>query len=695
MTEKDRIHQMRRSLSSMRLRFAPEIQPIKEFAFDEIVQNVMFYHGNSEWVTLEQLTKWLGDDCAIRVFDADQIIQTIDRLRSGGIIEIQVRGKTPFHKLSQETVDSIQKVHLQAERQLSEVVELLFRDAPGGAGLYKEAFIDCVCFVFAELAEESAQLVSGKVLGSDVANSDLISKSIATVHLRYAKVKSEILNAGLGHFFKENDPRFTSLQFELAQNYFIVKSFGADPAGSILSSDLFSAATFYLDTNVIIGAIAPTQGRQKSILTLKDVLRRLKSDFVICQITKEEMRNVQLRSREDSEQLRDKVPSKLSRKTGLIRGDENKEDITYYEIPLSQDDVFLTNDTLPETCRDIFDSEDLDDVWFDENKGGLTIKQFSNDLRRRAPYKGESATLHDALLLTWVANERERLGRKDIYVLTTDRSLPSLSPPGFSPEPVAITATALFQWASPIIGANPSGSFADAFAELFRSHVLPRRPMLRLSDFRVFYELHIESQFLPEEDVEGCIRYLRANASNLDPRNPKDLLLLAREVANYFADPGRKHNKEIENLRKDMDAFVSKHEVEKERIHSQYQAKLQLAEDEKRTMGEGHKQELKRLGEQYKEVKNTLDDVLKQNETARMKRSGAIRLVVSILITLLALVAAGAATSYWGNGSYFERIRDAWEMIAAAGGVVFAICMWLVVGKKRLKYLGLPLGIFE
>ena len=55
----------------------------------------------------------------------------------------------------------------------------------------------------------------------------------------------------------------------------------------------------------------------------------------------------------------------------------------------------------------------------------------------------------------------------------------------------------------------------------------------------------------------GCIRYLRKAAPELNPRDPRDILELARHVFGYFADPGRKYVQEISRLERELDTAES------------------------------------------------------------------------------------------------------------------------------------------
>ena len=267
------IRGFRQSLSSMRVRFAPEIQPVKRTALEEIVKNVLFAHGNSTGKTVEEIQALLAAECSMPGLGETQLYETLLHLEETGKV-LECRADTEIRYYLEDSVASaIGDLRAQSETQLEEIVESLFANAPNGSAPYKEPFIQSVCLIFAELAEESAALVLGEQSGAGEADPNLLDAAIRTVSEHFPDTDKVLLGDGLRDFFQYPDPRYSTLQFALAQNYFVVKILGLDPDGSALSREIFEDAVFYLDTNVIIGSLAPSQGRKESIEAVVDACR--------------------------------------------------------------------------------------------------------------------------------------------------------------------------------------------------------------------------------------------------------------------------------------------------------------------------------------------------------------------------------------------------------------------------------------
>ena len=667
------IRGFRQSLSSMRVRFAPEIQPVKRTALEEIVKNVLFVHGNSTGKTVEEIQALLAAECSMPGLGETQLYETLLHLEEAGEV-LERRADTEIRYYLEDSVASaLDDLRAQSETQLEEIVESLFANAPNGSASYKEPFIQSVCLIFAELAEESAALVLGKQSGAGEADPNLLDGAIRTVSEHFPDTEIVLLGDGLRDFFQEPDPRYSTLQLALAQNYFVVKMLGLDPDGSALSREIFEDAVFYLDTNVIIGGLAPSQGRKESIRAVVDACRAADARFAVCEVTMDELRFVQARRREDREELEAYVPAGIDIK-GVTQSGRRK----VVTPPLEFDDSFLGIQDLPGSISEIFEADRADDQWFDRVRDKGWVRELTQQIRTKAPSKGESQGLHDALLLGWTSRQRRKFNEK-AFVLTIDRSLPSVSPPESAGQ-IAITHTALLQWAAPVLGRSEE-NFAVAFAELTRARLLPQSQLLSLNEFRVFHELHVSTADLPAEDVVGCIRYLRKAAPELNPRDPRDILELARYVSGYFADPGRKYIQEISRLERELDTAESQKAaaVEAER------SKLEKAAGE-------HEVHLRETEARERLVADNFSDFKSAVERRESKRKAGLRLVAAWLFAFSVVVVVGVVAGLQsGTDSVFDKVSAAWGFMSGLGVGVGITVTWVFVGLERLKLLGIKL----
>ena len=523
-------------------------------------------------------------------------------------------------------------------------------------------------------------MVLGEQSGGGEADPNLLDGAIRTVSEHFPDTEMVLLGDGLRDFFQEPDPRYSTLQLALAQNYFVVKMLGLDPDGSALSREIFEDAVFYLDTNVIIGSLAPSQGRKESIRAVVDACRAADARFAVCQVTMDELRAVQARRREDREELETYVPAGIDIK-GVMQSDRRK----VVTPPLEFDDSFLGIQDLAGSISEIFEADRADDQWFDRVRDKGWVRELTQEIRTKAPSKGESQGLHDALLLGWTSRQRRKFDEK-AFVLTIDRSLPSVFPPESAGQ-IAITHTALLQWAAPVLGRSEE-NFAVAFAELTRARLLPQSQLFSLNEFRVFRELHVSTADLPAEDVVGCIRYLRKAAPELNPRDSRDILELARHVSGYFADPGRKYVQEISRLERELDTAESQKAaaVEAER------SKLEKAAGEVDRLKDEHEVHLRETEARERLVADNFSDFKSAVERRESKRKAGLRLVAAWLFAFSVVVVVGVVAGLQsGTDSVFDKVSAAWGFMSGLGGGVGITVTWVFVGLERLKLLGIKL----
>ena len=168
----------------------------------------------------------------------------------------------------------------------------------------------------------------------------------------------------------------------------------------------------------------------------------------------------------------------------------------------------------------------------------------------------------------------------------------------------------------------------------------------------------------------GCIRYLRKAAPALDPRNPRDILELARHVSSYFADPGRKFAQEISRL-----------ELELTTVESEKAAAVEAEQSRlKKAAGE-----VERLASEFSDYKSTV-------ERRESKRRASLRLAAAWMFTLCVVVVIGVVAGLQsGTDSVFDKVSAAWRMMSGLGGFAGIVATWVFVGPERLKLLGIKL----
>jgi hypothetical protein len=341
------------------------------------------------------------------------------------------------------------------------------------------------------------------------------------------------------------------------------------------------------------------------------------------------------------------------------------------------DEVFTSFHSPMDNLKSLFEVQSEDDIWFDQAKGKKEIKKFAKILKdkytsTRGRAKRDQAALHDAILLFWLKKQREEKG-SNIWLITTDTTLPGSLPPNTSSKSLAITLDALLQWISPIV--VPEGeedSFTAIFSEMIKYRVLPQEKIFTLEDFLIFHEMHLSCKELPAEDVEECIRYIKVNAPTLDPLNPADRETLFYEVSKFFTSPGRKYKTEIERL-----------ESENIKIKQEFEKKIE-------ELKERYEKDLKERDRKIEELIREFSEYKEKTEEVSLKRSAWRRVLLTTLVFLLVEGLVIFLANQYGEGpNLYQKISHSWYFLVVGAGLTTLIG-WFIIGKRRLQALGWP-----
>ena len=636
------------------MRFSPQIQPVKESAIDRIVEQILFAADTKEGLSLQEIQDIFSSETGGYAISHHDMEDSLKRLVREQRIIPQSTGKRILYRLSEKTNQELGEIQRRAEVCFSSVVNRLFKNAKEGPSVYNSPFLKFLCIIFSKLGEECVRVIKGDIKEDDFLSFPFVSSVLEEVEKGFNSIDHSLFRKAVTSFFQDSDPEYDAIKWNMAQSYYIAKALGLDPSGVLLSTEVFGHAVFYLDTNIIIEALEPKDRYHKSFLAFNKACKQLGIILKVCQISLDELRNWLAYQRHLIEKVTEQIPPETASKMRSI----------FYEIycekkmsdeAVNIDELFTSFSSPMDDLKALFEVQLEDDIWFDEAKNKTETIKFAEDLRSkysvmRGRPKGRGAALRDAILLLWLQKLRGENGG-NIWLITTDTSLPGSVPPNTSTESLAITLDALLQWISPIaVPESEKDGFTAIFAEMIKYRLLPQERIFNLEDFLIFHEMHMSCKELPAEDVEECIRYIKVNAPTLDPLNPADREKLAYEVSKFFADPGRKYKQEIARL-----------ETENIKI----------------------KQDFEELGRKFsKYEERTQEESLKRS--ARFK----ISLTVIVFIMLESLVIF-LASQYGEGQNLFQKILKSWKFLVL-GFVLTTIMGWFVVGKRSLEALGWP-----
>ena len=489
-----------------------------------------------------------------------------------------------------------------------------------------------------------------------------VGRALEETHSHFPDLDPKEFNNAIYRFFEESDPLFSEIKWNLGQNYYVAKALGMDPSGKLLSSELFANAIIYLDTNVLIDALEPTRKHYHSFQTLTKSCRNQNIDLCVCQISLDELRKVVAFERDVIRKVENHIPDKTVPKIGGLLFPIYRAKLQSGQME-DLDQLFIAFDQPMDFLASFYNISLVDDNWFIEAQDDNDTEQLTSRIMQTQtakPWRSKSkgSARHDAMLLRWIHRMRMEQNR-NIYLVTLDRSLPGISvDEGNGSQAPAITLDALLQWMSPIAATeNVENEFADIFSVAIRHHLLPQNIFFDTRDFLVFREMEWSTKELPADDVEDCIRSLKSAYPNLDPTDPADREKISREIAKFFADPGRKYKQEVQRLEKGVADLVD----EKEREAGRYNSEIK---------------ELK------KELETNNETIAKTSAHWRLLLATAIYVGAEALMVYLA--------SQLGEGdNLWQKLLNSWQFFLIPVGVFFPIA-WLLLGKQRLRALGWP-----
>jgi hypothetical protein len=680
----------RTALLGARIRFSPTGASVRNQAIERIIEQNLAIAEAAKGLLEQQLRELTSPGGQIAILRAQDVRQGIDSLtRSGRIVVGGPPGERRY-RLSQEAKKDVEQIIAESEARTDATVQALFGNAPGGAQAYRNAFLQLLCLVFSRLSELYVRVITMKHAGEGLAGHRLLTRGIDEV-LQVAHVADEnAFRYGVNRFFRESSPQFDHIKWNMAQNFYVAQALGIDTAADVLSADIFGGASLYCDTNVLISGLMPESRYHQSFRELVRTCNTLDIGLKVVHATVEELRGVIHHYGALLRKVFDSIPEEMQSKVRSFLLDAFLAE-REKSPGLSVDD-FLERFQKPlDALRDSFGLTEEDDRWFDaalEDQSTKTLatalsKQYE-EMRNRP--KSETAALHDAVLLRWVARENAE-GRQS-WVVTADLTVVEWN--ARTKESRVLTPDALLQWVTPVaLGAADEDRLAGVFAEAIRYQLLPRETFFQLSDFQVFAEMGIETQQLPAADVEACIQEIRQAGPHLDPSKAEDREKIGQVIQRYFADPGTKYRRRIDELQAQSAALGKELETER-RLRTSAEnrvAELKIQSEQMTKQIQNGQNALADGNSRIERLELLMQEQQKATRHKRLVNSLIRRTFLAVgLLAAIELVIGYLVWRYGEGPNLFQKLTNAWPLLAAGSGVV-VIAYPFLVGRERIRLL--------
>ncbi|GAA5527619.1 hypothetical protein [Herpetosiphon gulosus] len=663
------VEKKRSILLTTKLRFSPEIQPLKQTVINNIILQIIYTNSSLNRWRIETINEKIYSQIGHQI-NNDDLNLSLKSLISQEMIEELNNGGHKTYKLSDIGKKLIDKHQIEAENRLDRVLHELFSNSEIHSSLYTDPFLDVISRIFSKIGEDNARLIKGDLSNEDLLNYISLPDIIKGVVFKSSNINYAVFESGINNFFRKNDPDFDIIKWNMAQNYYITKSLGIDPSGSILSKELYENAVFYLDTNIIITALEENHEYHHSFLFFIEMCSKLNISINICQISLDEMNEWLSYQREIIEKTISNIPDGLSSKINSLIYDIylKKVELHNYE---NIDDLFTSFSNASNKLESEFEIKLFHNDWFSNNNDKPEVNNFAEKIRdryfkTRNRKKSRRAPKHDALLLMWIEKER-REKSLNTWLITADSSLPGIVPNRSIDSSLAITMDAIIQWISPVNISNED-EFSSIFSEMIKLRLFPQNKIFMLEDFLIFHEMNISCKELPIEDVEQCIRYIKRNIPNMDISKSSDRERLHYEMSRFFKDPSRKYQEELSKLEREKSEMSMNFEREKSEMSMNF---------------EREKLEINNSISDFREKLSNMESEININKIKSIVNKKMFRSVLLLFIVI-------SITVYIAEGNtFYEKISGWWQVYTFIFGVwIFLVSIW--IGKEGLRTLGWP-----
>src|SRR5579864_5961152 len=306
------IARKRSILFAARVKFSPETQPIRETAIDKIVEQNMLIADTPSGLTATEIVNQ-GTVCFANgtpALSQRDVEDSLGRLLKAGRLDRVGDDKDRTFRLSEDARVDLDDARTNAENRFDRVLRKLFRDTGVDPQRYSAPFLECLCIIFSKLGDIFVQSIKGDIAPDTLHQVPSVLDVLSRIPTKYPDLDSALFTRAIISFFRDIDPEYDQIKWNLAQNYYIARALGLDQGGSLLSKEIFGGSAIYLDTNVIIPAVEPSARHHRSIASLCKACQHLGISLHVCQISLDELRRVVSYWRDILPRIASQIPDK-------------------------------------------------------------------------------------------------------------------------------------------------------------------------------------------------------------------------------------------------------------------------------------------------------------------------------------------------------------------------------------------------
>src|SRR5579859_372733 len=409
------------------MRFGSETISLRQRCLDHLVMNGLLGSSSHDPMKVGPLQKKLHLGTHAPILRQELLREALLRLEEEGKVESVLIKKKKCFFLSEKGKQLVGSAVVSAETLYKPVIERLLAHTGDMVGreIAVKVCTDFICEAFARCGLALAKDVHGHTAFPHP--SDLSAAFDAAVGgLEISEIAKQTLEARCLSLFKSQDIDVKRLIFYLTQGYYFVQLLGLDHNGfDPIAEQAFDGAVFYLDTNVVLQGLLPSDGG-RAFAEMINVSKRIGITIRITRASINEARRVGADRLKELKKIQDKVPAELAEKSlddFIVHFYQQRS----LNPSLTPEEYLAGFERLTDTVRGW--GVEIDDVTEQEMLNGRIFADLESRIQelsakyRKGRTKSEGVLKHDVAHYALI---RDRRGiNSKTWFLTRDRSLVS------------------------------------------------------------------------------------------------------------------------------------------------------------------------------------------------------------------------------------------------------------------------------
>lgn len=657
------IDEKRQILYSSLLRYLPETIPLRERALGRVVIGGLLGSTSEEPFRIGRIQKNLYFGPNAPVIRIEAIQETLDRLvKQESVNHTLLRNRHAYY-LTEKGNKDINKVVEDVAGLLTSVLSEYLKDTEQllpfekSAELFRRFIFEC----FARFGQLIAKNVTGLLGNEDfisAIDADMVFEEI-TKDEKLSEEARDSLRARCQKFLRSSEPNAEKVKFHLTQGFYFTQLLGIEGGKFDPLTDLaFSGSVFYLDTNVLIVGLLPSEESAGLFNEIIRITQRIGIELRVTRATINEARRTANEHAGHIEKFISVIPEELLHRSednfldAFLDSREKNSSLTPHEFIEPFDRL---SDILKDRWGIVIDERTETEIinGRDFSHAGAVINREAEEGRGWG--KSEAVLEHDVCHYALITDER--CENKKTWFLTKDRTLSraaNILTMAGSDQPFTFSMIGFLHSISPFVTSEcEEESFVDLFSTVFTNQIAKIGPLFKTSELALLAEYHEDVLAIPVDKLIMALDFVKSHTLKGKKYDQSDIPKVSLELKQFLTST--------------KDEQVKALEAERARLEAEKEAERQ-----KRRMAEENMRQ--RLADN--QTLHSQIELLRTSDIEKQEQIDDLRALLDE-----------------NENRFVQKSRQTWLLVAIAG-IIFAAILWLIDDTLLLaitsKYPRLP-----